>query len=144
MRWVTAIDLDLGDRALVALGGLPAALAEPAGDHDPVALGQGVGQVFGLAAPDVDLEEGGVAVAPLAVLLDSLGDGDEQVGDGDAVVGEAELGVLDPGAHDGGVVWMVSAVRWSWPRCQMTGLRSFCRGRPPGPQGQAALWSWTA
>jgi hypothetical protein len=42
-------------------------LAQPAGDHDPVALGEGVGQVFGLAAPDVDLEERGVAVAPLAV-----------------------------------------------------------------------------
>jgi hypothetical protein len=76
MRWVTAIDLDLGDRALVALGGLPAALAEPAGDHDPVALGQGVGQVLGLPAPHVDLEERGVAVAPFAVLLDPLGHGD--------------------------------------------------------------------
>jgi hypothetical protein len=41
-------------------------------------------QVLGLAAPDVDLQEGGVAVAPLAVLLDALGDRDAQVGDGDA------------------------------------------------------------
>src|SRR5512132_2622404 len=32
------IGLDLGHRALVALGGLPAALAQPAGDHHPVAL----------------------------------------------------------------------------------------------------------
>jgi hypothetical protein len=32
------IGLDLGYRALVALGGLPAALAEPAGDYDPVTL----------------------------------------------------------------------------------------------------------
>ena len=68
------VGLDLGDRPLVALGGLPAALAEPPGDHDPVALGQGVGQVLGLPTPDVDLEEAGVAVAPLAVLLDALGD----------------------------------------------------------------------
>jgi hypothetical protein len=32
------VGLDLSDRALVALGGLPAALAQPPGDHDPVAL----------------------------------------------------------------------------------------------------------
>jgi hypothetical protein len=50
-----------------------------------------------LVAPDVDLEEAGVAVAPLAVLLDALGDGDSEVGDGDAVVGEADLGVLGQG-----------------------------------------------
>jgi hypothetical protein len=91
------VGFQLGDRPLVALGGLPAALAEAAGDHDPVALGQGVGQVLGLVAPDVDLEEAGVAVAPLAVLLDALGDGDPEVGDGDAVVGEADLGVLGQG-----------------------------------------------
>jgi hypothetical protein len=36
------IGLDLGARALVALGGLPAALAQPPGDHDPVILGQGL------------------------------------------------------------------------------------------------------
>jgi hypothetical protein len=35
------VGLDVGDRALVALGGLPAALAQPPGDHDPVTLGQG-------------------------------------------------------------------------------------------------------
>jgi hypothetical protein len=51
--------------------------------------------VLGLAAPDVDLEEAGVAVAPLAVLLDPLGDRDAQVGDGDAGVGEAQLRVVD-------------------------------------------------
>jgi hypothetical protein len=51
--------------------------------------------VLSLAAPHVDLEEAGVAVAPLAVLLDALGDRDAEVGDGDAVVGEADLGVVD-------------------------------------------------
>src|SRR4029453_15031467 len=98
------VGLELGDRALVAFGGVPAALAESAGDHDPVTLGEGVGQVLGLAAPHVDLEEVGLAVAPLAVLLDSLGDGDAQVGDGDAGFGEADFGVLDEVADDGGVV----------------------------------------
>src|SRR4030095_8840368 len=66
------IGLQLGDRPLVALGGLPAALAQPPGDHHPVALAQGLGQVLSLPAPDVHLEERGVAVAPLAVLLDPL------------------------------------------------------------------------
>jgi hypothetical protein len=63
-----------------------------------------VGQVLGLAAPHIHLEEAGVAVAPLAVLLDPLGHGDPQVCDGDAGVGEAEFGVLDQVADDGGVV----------------------------------------
>ena len=37
--------------------------------------------MLSLAPPGVDLEEAGVAVAPLAVVLDPLGDGDAQVGD---------------------------------------------------------------
>ena len=45
------LGLDLGGRALVALGGLPAALPESAGDHDPVTLAEGVGQVLGLPPP---------------------------------------------------------------------------------------------
>jgi hypothetical protein len=60
--------------------------------------------VLGLAAPEVDLEEAGLAVAPLAVLLDPLGDGHPEVGHGDAGVGEADLGVLGQVADDGGVV----------------------------------------
>jgi hypothetical protein len=56
--------------------------------------------VLGLAAPDVDLEERGVAVAPLAVLLDPLGDRDPEVGHGDAGVGEADLGVICLNALD--------------------------------------------
>src|SRR5918994_3945835 len=48
------VSLDLGHRPLLAFRGFPAALAEPAGDHDPVTLGQRVGQVLGLAAPDID------------------------------------------------------------------------------------------
>src|SRR4029453_12615982 len=98
------VGLQLGDRPLLPIRGLPAALAEPAGDHDPVPLGQGLGQVLGLVAPHVDLEEAGVAVAPLAVLLTPLSDGDPQVGDGGAGVGEADLGVFDQVADDGGVV----------------------------------------
>src|SRR4030095_13416804 len=40
------VSLDLGHRPLLPFGGFPAALAQPAGDHDPVPLGQGVGQVL--------------------------------------------------------------------------------------------------
>src|SRR5829696_4868678 len=36
------ISLDLSHRPLLAVGGFPAALAEPAGDHNAVAFGQGV------------------------------------------------------------------------------------------------------
>jgi hypothetical protein len=82
----SSASISVTDR-LSPFGGLPAALAEAAGDHDPVPFGEGVGQVLGLAAPDVDLEERGVAIAPLAVLLDPLGDGHAEVGDGDASVG---------------------------------------------------------
>src|SRR4029453_3213180 len=73
------VSLDLSHRPLLPLGSFPAPLSEPAGDHDPVALGQGVGQVFGLAAPHIDLEERGLARAPLPILLDTLGDCHPQV-----------------------------------------------------------------
>src|SRR6266540_2244387 len=88
------VGVDLGHRALVALGGLPGALPQPAGDHHPVALAQRVGEVLGLVAPDVDLVERGFAVPPGPVLvLQALGDGDAEVGDRGAGVGEAQLGV---------------------------------------------------
>jgi hypothetical protein len=50
------ISLNLGDRPLLAFGGFSGALAQPAGDHDPVVLGEGVGQVLGLATPHIDLK----------------------------------------------------------------------------------------
>jgi hypothetical protein len=60
--------------------------------------------VLGLAPPDVDLEERGLAVTPLPIVLDALGDRNAQVGDRGAGVGKAELGVLDQVAGDGGLV----------------------------------------
>ena len=45
------IGLQLSHRPLVALGGLPTPLAQPPGDHHPIPLGEGLGQVLGLAAP---------------------------------------------------------------------------------------------
>jgi pimeloyl-ACP methyl ester carboxylesterase len=58
----------------------------------------------GPALAHLDVDPEGFAVAPLAVLLDPLGDRHPQVGHGGAGVGEAELGVLDQVADDGGVV----------------------------------------
>jgi hypothetical protein len=93
----------------VAVAALPGALHLGRGSLE------GVGQVFGLTAPDVHLRERGVAVAPLAVLLGALGDRDPHVRHGDAGVGEAQLGVVDQVADDGGVVvrWVRAATRSS-------------------------------
>jgi hypothetical protein len=55
------LGVDLGDRAALAQGRLPGALPQPAGDHHPVALGQRVGEVDRLVAPDGDALEGGRA-----------------------------------------------------------------------------------
>jgi hypothetical protein len=66
------INLNLGDRPLLAFGGFSGALAQPAPDHDPVATGEGAGQVLGLATPHVDrqaaseLAEEAVAAASVA------------------------------------------------------------------------------
>jgi hypothetical protein len=61
-----ALRVDLSTGAVEGVG--VGAGAGP-GDHHPVPLGQGVGQVLGLATPDIHAQEQGVAVAPLAVLL---------------------------------------------------------------------------
>jgi hypothetical protein len=73
-----------------------------------VTLAQGLGQMLGLAPPHVDLEEAGLTVTPLAILLDPLGDRDPEVGDGDAGVGEADLGVVDQVPTM--VVWLSAAM----------------------------------
>jgi hypothetical protein len=64
--------------------------------------------MLGLAPPHVDLEEAGLTVTPLAILLDPLGDRDPEVGDGDAGVGEADLGVVDQVPTM--VVWLSAAM----------------------------------
>jgi hypothetical protein len=50
------MSLNLGDRPLLAFGGFSGALAQPAPDHDPVATGDGVGQMLGLATSHIDLQ----------------------------------------------------------------------------------------
>jgi hypothetical protein len=72
--------------------------------------------VLGLATPHIHLEEGGVAVAPLPVVLEALGDGNAQVGDWDAGIGKAQLGGVDQLAGDGGrspKVWPVRPEIWN-------------------------------
>src|SRR5215218_3662713 len=88
------VGLDLGDGALLALGGLPGAGPEPA-DHDAAgALLEGLGHVLGLLAPDVDPEERGLPVLPGVALTDPGGDGQPEVGHGRPVGGEAQLRVV--------------------------------------------------
>jgi hypothetical protein len=52
-RGADLICLQLGHRPLLPLGRLPAPLAQPSGDHHPVALRQGVGQVLGSIIPSL-------------------------------------------------------------------------------------------
>ena len=51
-------ELDLG--AVLALVGLPTALLEATGDHNPHALGEAEGHVLGQVTPADDVEERGV------------------------------------------------------------------------------------
>src|SRR6266545_534984 len=130
------VGVDLGHRPLVALGGFPGALAQPAGDHHPVALAERVGEVLGLVAPDVDLVEGGLPVPPGPILLlDARGDRHAEVGDRGAGVGEAQLGVGGEVADDRGVVvYGHQAAPWSAGLCGVEGWA----GRPtprPLPSG---------
>src|SRR6266511_3609749 len=87
------VGLDLGHRALLALGRLPGAHAQPAHDHHPHALLQGVGDVRSLLAPDVDAEERRVAVPPGVAVAHPGSHGEPDVGHRDAVGRELQLGI---------------------------------------------------
>src|SRR5215217_9678882 len=81
------IGLDLGDRALLALGGLPAPLTEPA-DHDHAgALADALGQVVREAPPGGAPEERRLNVQPLVALAHSRGHGHPEAGHGRAAGG---------------------------------------------------------
>src|SRR4029453_13394673 len=96
------VGLDLDHRPLVALGGLPAAALEPADDHRPVALGEGVGDVLGQLPPDIDAEEAGLPVPPGVAVLDAGGHGQAEVGPRVAIGGEPEAGGAGEVAGGGG------------------------------------------
>ena len=78
---------DLDHRPGAAVLSRPAPLLESAHDHDPAALGQGLGGVLGLVAPDDDGEE-------RCLLLPPTADGDPEPGPGDAALGGADLGLV--------------------------------------------------
>ena len=63
-------------------------------------LGQGVGQVLGLAAPDVDLKNEMSLSRHWPSCWIRWVTATPEVGHGDAGVGEAELGVICPNALD--------------------------------------------
>src|SRR5665647_973539 len=91
----TVVDLQLDDRALLALAGLVRALDEAALHENPHPLGQGLGNVLGSLAPDGAAHEERVAVLPLVALLVEAARGgrDGEVRDRRPGRGEAQLGV---------------------------------------------------
>jgi hypothetical protein len=102
-RGADLLGLDLDHTPALPLRGLPAPGPELAQDDDSVALGQGVADVLGQAAPGGDPVEAGVAVAPALAVSDAGGDGQAEVADRGAVGGEGDLGVVGQVADDGDV-----------------------------------------
>src|SRR6266566_3277489 len=96
------VGVDLGHRALLALGGLPGARLEPADDDDAVALGQGLGGVLGQLPPEVDPEEGRLPILPRVAVADAGGDRNANGGHGGAALGELQLGVVGQVVTDDG------------------------------------------
>src|SRR5215218_2714953 len=138
------VGLDLGDRALLALGGLPGAGPEPA-DHDAAsALLEGLGHVLGLLAPDVDAEERGLPVLPGVALADAGGHGQPEVGHGRPVGGEAQLGVVGQVAdeHHLVVVCHVRCTTSRIPRRRSAGHEPVQRPSRASGEGDAGQAAW--
>src|SRR5215218_3993282 len=138
------VGLDLGDGALLALGGLPGAGPEPA-DHDAAgALLEGLGHVLGLLAPDVDAEERGLPVLPGVALADAGGDGQPEVGYGRPVGGEAQLGVVGQVAdeHHLVVVCHLRCTTSRIPRRRSAGHEPVQRPSRASGEGDAGQAAW--
>ena len=97
------VDVDLEDRALLALAGLVAAGLEPAGDDHPHAADERLGGVLGRLPPDRAVEEERLAVLPLVRLPVERPRrrGHGEVRDSRTRGGEAELGVSGEVADHG-------------------------------------------
>jgi len=80
---------DLDDRAGATVLSGPGPLLEPAHDHNPAALGQGLRGVLGLVAPHDHGEE-------RRLLLPATGDGHPEHGPSDAALGVPQLGDAIP------------------------------------------------
>src|SRR5215211_46875 len=85
--WSQLVGHDLDDLPGAAVLGRPCPLLESTRDHDPAALGQGLGGVLGLVAPDDHGEE-------RRLLLPAAGDGHPERGPGDPTLGVPQLGVV--------------------------------------------------
>src|SRR4051812_649083 len=102
-RRADLVDLELDDRALLALLGVVRAAAEAAADDHPGATGQRLGDVLRRLPPDRAAHEEGLAVLPLVRLPIEVagGAGDGEVRDGRAGRREPQLGVVGEVADDG-------------------------------------------
>ena len=82
---------------LLTVLGLPLAPVEPAVDRDRTALGEVVGAVLALRAPDRDVEVVGLVDPLAAVVLAAAVDGDAKLADGGPAGGAPQLGVAGSG-----------------------------------------------
>src|SRR5690606_38724439 len=99
------VDLDLDDRATIALFGLPRPLLEPPGDDHTGALLERLGDCLGLFAPAGPGEEAGVLLPfPGLTISPAPVDSDPDLGHGHPRGSETEFGVVDQVADEGHVV----------------------------------------
>jgi hypothetical protein len=101
-RGADLVDLHLDDGALLALLGLVRARDQPAGDDDPRAAGEGLGDVLRRVAPDRAAHEQRLAVLPLVRLAVERagGRGDREVGHRRPGRREPQFGVVGQVADD--------------------------------------------
>src|SRR5262249_7241163 len=91
---------DLDDGALLALGGVPAALLEPAGDDRPRPLGEAGGGVLSEIAPAHDVQQRRLLL-PFTFLWVPPVDGETEAGAAAAAGGEPQLGITREVADQG-------------------------------------------
>ena len=102
-RRADLVDVALDAGALAALAGVVLADLEPTGDDHAGALGQRLGDVLGVLAPDAAADEDGVAVLPLVggLVQHPVGGRHGEVGDGLPGGREPKLRITREVAHDG-------------------------------------------
>jgi hypothetical protein len=107
--WPQLVGQDLDHRSGAAVLGGPAPLLEPAQDHDPAALRQGLAGVLGLVAPDDHGEERRLLLPPTRHCH-------PEHGPSDATLGVADLGVIGEVAAKLTPAWvMVLPLPVAWP-----------------------------
>src|SRR3954453_3449947 len=129
------VDLELDDRALLALLGVVRAAAQAAADDHTGAAGERLGDVLRRVAPHGAAHEEGLAVLPLVRLAVERagGGGDREVGDRRARGREPQLGVVGQVADDGddGLAGhAVPACLRQWATSGLRGGSAWCAGPP--------------